>query len=74
MTIAAKEIKESWKTPAVMGSIAIIILVFFGIFGKKETVAFQISGDREAIQLPNLDIESSLLGTISGIVFLVRFH
>jgi len=70
MTIASKEIKESWKTPAVMGSIALIILVFFGIFGKKENVAFQISGTRETIQLPNLDIESSLLGTISGIVLL----
>jgi general nucleoside transport system permease protein len=70
MTIATKEIKESWKTPAVMGSIAIIILVFFGILGKRENVAFQISGARETIQLPNLDIESSLLGTVSGVALL----
>ena len=71
MAIATKEVRESWKTPSVMGAIALIILLFFGILGKKESVAFQISGLREAIQLPNLDIDSSLLGTVAGIILLL---
>ena len=29
-----KEIRESWKTPVVMGSLAAVVLVFFGILGK----------------------------------------
>jgi len=70
MTMAKKETKESWKTPAVMGSVALVIFVFFGILGKQEPVSFQISGVREAIQLPSIDVSSSLLGIASGLVLL----
>ena len=65
-----KEVRESWKTPSVMGSIALVILVFFGILGKSEIVSFELSGVREAIQLPYLDIPSSFLGTVAGIILL----
>jgi hypothetical protein len=37
-----KEVRESWKTPTVMGSIAAVILVFFGILGKSEIVSFEL--------------------------------
>jgi hypothetical protein len=37
-TETKKEVRESWKTPTVMGSIAAVILVFFGILGKPEIV------------------------------------
>jgi general nucleoside transport system permease protein len=70
MTTATKELRESWKTPAVMGSIAAIILLFFGILGKPETVAFQISTNRELIQLPTIDVASNWLGIVSGILLL----
>jgi general nucleoside transport system permease protein len=65
-----KEVRESWKTPTVMGSIAAVILIFFGILGKSEIVSFELTGVREAIQLPYLDIPSSLLGTVAGIILL----
>ena len=65
-----KEVRESWKTPTVMGSIAAVILIFFGILGKPEIVSFELTGVREAIQLPYLDIPSSLLGTVAGIILL----
>jgi simple sugar transport system permease protein len=71
MTIAVKEVKESWKTPAVMSSVAIIIFVFFGLIGKPEEVSFQLSSSKEIIQLEPLVIASNLLGTIIGVLLLV---
>jgi simple sugar transport system permease protein len=71
MTIAVKEVKESWKTPAVMSSVAIIIFVFFGLIGKPEEVSFQLSSSKEIIQLEPLVIASNLLGTIIGALLLV---
>jgi len=71
MTIAVKEVKESWKTPAVMSSVAIIILVFFGLIGKPEEVSFQLSSSKEIIQLEPLVIASNFLGTIIGVLLLV---
>jgi len=69
-TETKKEVRESWKTPTVMGSIAAVILIFFGILGKSEIVSFELTGVREAIQLPYLDIPSGLLGTVAGIILL----
>ena len=69
-TETKKEVRESWKTPTVMGSIAAVILVFFGILGKSEIVSFELTGVREAVQLPYIDISSSLLGTAAGIILL----
>jgi simple sugar transport system permease protein len=69
-TETKKEVRESWKTPTVMGSIAAVILIFFGILGKSEIVSFELTGVREAVQLPNLDIPSSVLGTVAGIILL----
>lgn len=65
-----KEVRESWKTPAVMGSLGLVVLVFFGILGKPETVSFELTGVREVVQLPNIDIASNLLGTASGVLLL----
>jgi len=65
-----KEVRESWKTPAVMGTLAMVVLVFFGILGKPETVSFELTGVREAVQLPNIDVASNLLGTVSGVLLL----
>jgi simple sugar transport system permease protein len=70
-TETKKEVSESWKAPSVMGSIAAVILIFFGILGKSEIVSFELTGVREAVQLPYLDISSSLLGTAAGIILLV---
>jgi simple sugar transport system permease protein len=69
-TETKKETRESWKTPTVMGSLAALVLVFFGILGKPETVAFELTGVRETVQLPNIDVASNLLGIASGILLL----
>jgi len=66
-TTIKKEVRESWKTPAVMGVLAAAVLVFFGILGKTEAVSFQLSGTREVIQLPTIDVGSALLGTVAGV-------
>lgn len=71
MSIATKkETRESWKTPTVMGSLAAVVLVFFGILGKPETVSFELTGVRETVQLPNIDVASNILGIASGILLL----
>ena len=69
-TETKKETRESWKTPTVMGSLAAVVLVFFGILGKPESVAFELTGVREAVQLPNIDVPSNALGIASGILLL----
>jgi len=69
-TETKKETRESWKSPTVMGSLAAVVLVFFGILGKPESVAFELTGVREAVQLPNIDVPSNLLGIASGILLL----
>jgi simple sugar transport system permease protein len=69
-TETKKETRESWKTPTVMGSLAALVLVFFGILGKPETVAFELTGVRETVQLPNIDVASNMLGIASGILLL----
>ena len=69
-TETKKETRESWKTPIVMGSLAAVVLVFFGILGKPESVAFELTGVREAVQLPNIDVPSNALGIASGILLL----
>ena len=65
-----KEVRESWKTPVVMGSLATVVLVFFGILGKPAKVSFELTGVREVVQLPNIDVPSNLLGTASGVLLL----
>lgn len=69
-TSAIKEVRESWKTPAIMASLGLVILVFFGIFGKTDNVSFQISTVKELVQLPNIEVASSLLGIIAGVLLL----
>lgn len=69
--VMKKEVKESWKTPAIMGSIALIVFVFFGILGRPTNVSFQLSGPKEIVQLGSLDVSSQLLGTTSGLILLL---
>jgi simple sugar transport system permease protein len=66
-----KEVKESWKTPAIMGSIALAVFVFLGILGRPANVSFQLSGPKELVQLGSLDVSSQFLGTVSGVILLL---
>ena len=70
ITETKKEVRESWKTPVVMGTLASVVLVLCVILGTPETVSFELTGVREVVQLPNIDVASNLLGTASGILLL----
>ena len=69
--VIKKEVKESWKTPAIMGSIALVVFVFLGILGRSANVSFQLSGPKELVQLGSLDVSSQFLGTVSGVILLL---
>ena len=69
--VMKKEVKESWKTPAIMGSIALVVFVFLGILGRPANVSFQLSGPKELVQLGSLDLSSQFLGTVSGVILLL---
>ena len=69
--VMKKEVKESWKTPAIMGSIALVVFLFLGILGRPTNVSFQLSGPKEIVQLGSIDFSSQFLGTISGIILLL---
>lgn len=64
------EVKVSWKTPAVMGAFAILILVFFGVLGSTEQVAFQLSETGDRFKLADFVISSSVLSIILGAALL----
>lgn len=71
MTIELKsEVRVGYKAPIVMSTVGLIVLSFFGFLGRDGMVAFEISRRTDAIQLPSLDIDSSLLGVISGLAML----
>jgi len=66
-----KEVKESWKTPGIMGLIAFIVFVFLGVLGRPANVSFQLSGPKELFQLGSIDVNSQFLGTISGVILVL---
>lgn len=70
ITQLAKEERIGFKSPIVMGSVGVIVLLFFGLLGREGDVAFEISRRTDAIQLPAIPVDSSLLGVISGVLML----
>lgn len=67
----AKEERVGFKSPSVMGVIGAIVLLFFGILGREGEVKFEISRRVDVIQLPSIDVDSSTLGLISGIIMVL---
>ena len=70
ITQLAKEERIGFKSPIVMGSVGAVVLLFFGLLGREGDVAFEISRRTDAIQLPPIPVDSSLLGVISGVLML----
>jgi len=62
------EVKVSWKTPIVMAGFTALILVFFGILGSTDQVAFQLSESGDRFELADFVISSSTLSIILGVV------
>ncbi|MGG5171934.1 ABC transporter permease [Pseudarthrobacter sp. J1738] len=46
----------AWKTPVILSALALIALVFFGIFGPSESAVFGIAADSDFIQLAPLSV------------------
>lgn len=65
------DIRVGFKTPLVMGVLGVIVLWFFGITGKREDVAFEISRRQDEFQIQPIIVNSSELGTVSGILLLL---
>lgn len=70
ITELAKEERVGFKSPAVMGGVGLVVLLFFGILGREGSVSFEISRRTDSIQLPAIPADSSTLGVISGILML----
>ncbi|MEY2825966.1 MAG: hypothetical protein RLZZ122_330 [Actinomycetota bacterium] len=70
ITELAKEERVGFKSPAVMGGVGLVVLLFFGILGRDGSVSFEISRRTDSIQLPAIPADSSTLGVISGILML----
>ncbi len=70
ITELAKEERVGLKSPAVMGAVGLVVLLFFGILGREGNVSFEISRRTDAIQLPAIPADSSTLGVIAGILML----
>lgn len=62
------EVKVSWKTPIVMSGFTALILVFFGLLGSTDQVAFQLSESGDRFKLADFVISSSTLSIILGVV------
>jgi ABC-type uncharacterized transport system permease subunit len=70
ITELAKEERVGFKSPAVMGGVGLVVLLFFGILGREGSVSFEISRRTDSIQLPAIPADSSTLGVVSGILML----
>lgn len=70
ITQLAKEERIGFKSPVVMGAVGAIVLMFFGLLGREGEVAFEISRRTDAIQVPAMPVDSSLLGIVSGVLML----
>jgi simple sugar transport system permease protein len=61
---------RSWKTPIVLGVLALTILVAFGILGDPGQVSFAWSDPDDAVVLSPLVVQSSLFCVVAGILAL----
>ena len=53
-----------------MAGVGALVLLFFGILGREGETTFILSRKDDLIQLPELVVDSNLLGTISGVLML----
>lgn len=65
------EERVGFKTPVVMGVIALIVLYFFGLAGRAGMTTFELTRKVDAIQLPAFEIGSSQLGVTAGLLMLL---
>ena len=66
----SKEERVGFKAPWIMAGVGALVLLFFGILGREGETTFILSRKDDLIQLPELVVDSNLLGTISGVLML----
>jgi simple sugar transport system permease protein len=62
---------KNYKSTLVMTFFSSLVLWFFGITGKAEDVAFELSRRQDPFQLDPIVVDSSALGVASGIIMIV---
>lgn len=67
----SSEVRVGFKSPIVMGVVALVVLYFFGLAGRSGNTTFELTRDSDLIQLPVFEIGSSQLGILAGCVMLV---
>lgn len=65
------ESKPSLKTPITLLLSSLVVVIFFGLLGKRGDVSFVWSDKREAIQLPAFTVNSMLFCTLVGVILIL---
>ncbi len=65
------EERVGFKSPIVMGALALVVLYFFGIAGRSGQTIFELTRKQDLIQLPAFEIASAQLGVVSGVIMLL---
>lgn len=65
------EERVGYKSPIVMGAIALVVLYFFGLAGRSGQTTFELTRKDDLIQLPAIEIGSSQLGVSAGLMMLI---
>ena len=65
------EERVGYKSPIVMGVIALVVLYFFGLAGRSGQTTFELTRKDDLIQLPAIEIGSSQLGVSAGLMMLI---
>lgn len=65
------EERVGFKSPIVMGVLALVVLYFFGIAGRSGQTTFELTRKQDLIQLPVFEIASAQLGVITGVIMLL---
>jgi len=65
------EERVGFKSPIVMGVLALVVLYFFGIAGRSGQTVFELTRNQDLIQLPAFEIASAQLGVLSGVIMLL---
>jgi len=61
---------RSWKTPIILGVLAVLGFITFGLGSPSSEVTFRLTDANAAIQLPNIVVSAPVLGWIATVVML----
>lgn len=61
---------RSWKTPVILGVLAILGFIMFGLGSPASEVTFRLTDANAAIQLPDIVVSAPVLGWIATVVLL----